>query len=746
MVEKMKNKIIILSIIYILFHHTNLYAQFNNTDMTYVLEADKVTRIGDNMYEAEGNVLLKAKNITITAEKVIYNSKTSEVDAQGKVKLESPEQKLEAEKIFYNIDNETGTADNIQGFLAPFNYLCAKNLNKTGPTTFTVTDAKISACSGSVPEWSLSMYEGKLDIDGYMQLNHATVNIYDSPFIYVPKFFYPVSSNRKSGFLMPNIGYDDTMGAIANIKYFIAPDVNYDFTVGLGLYSERGVQEQFEARYALSNTDKFYISAEHIKDFGSEADTQSRWRATLKNQYSPVKNLYFYLNGDYASDYLYSRDYDDYSISMFNNENYQNMYFAELKAKYVNDFVDTSIYYRRDMLYRDTTNGYTQNQLVRMPSIRVNKIIKDIPYIFLEYDLTYDRLVSKNTQYYNVTQNKPKEETDWALNRFGTYGRLYVPIDLKVFTITPSAYIGYIRWQDSSLPFTFADQFSPDFGGIYTVDEKTAEKYWGGADLTLNVKEIYKDYGLFRHSIQNNFTISYSPKLEHPTANNITNYPNILFNDVTTYQSSLSYEFITALIGKGWNIEFKAEQGYDFMAEKNNVLPLELQLNANVLGYLTNTTELDYKHTGEFEENEPKIRYFANTLTLKFLKYFFVTGSYTYNGAVYKNINANTYNTNVQISSGLNIWRVVLQGYYNWSGYNRDMSFNGLIPKSYGASLLYNAECWSLGLNAEINRSVVNSMEGRYNKDEMKFFLLFSLRGLGDSNLQIFSLNKEEPL
>ena len=201
----MKNKIIILSIISILFLHTNLYAQFNSTDMTYVLEADKVTRIGDNMYEAEGNVLLKAKNITITAEKVIYNSKTSEVDAQGKVKLESPEQKLEAEKIIYNIDNETGTADNIQGFLAPFNYLCAKNLNKTGPTTFTVTDAKISACSGSVPEWSLSMYKGKLDIDGYMQLNHATVNIYDSPFIYVPKFFYPVSSNRKSGFLMPNI-------------------------------------------------------------------------------------------------------------------------------------------------------------------------------------------------------------------------------------------------------------------------------------------------------------------------------------------------------------------------------------------------------------------------------------------------------------------------------------------------------------------------------------------------------------
>ena len=45
---------------------------------------------------------------------------------------------------------------------------------------------------------------------------------------------------------MPNIGYDETMGAIGNFQYFIAPDINYDFTIGLGLYSERGVQEQFE--------------------------------------------------------------------------------------------------------------------------------------------------------------------------------------------------------------------------------------------------------------------------------------------------------------------------------------------------------------------------------------------------------------------------------------------------------------------------------------------------------------------
>ena len=194
----------VLLILCIMLISNIAYAQVNADD-EYILEADKVTRIGDNLYEAEGNVSLTAKGITITSEKMIYNSKTSRVQAEGGVILESPEQKMEADKIDYNMNRETGTAENIQGFIAPFNYLCAKSMNKTGPSTFTVKDAKISACSGSVPEWSLSMYEGKLDLDGYMQMNHATVNVVDRQFIYIPKFFYPVSSNRKTGFLMPMI-------------------------------------------------------------------------------------------------------------------------------------------------------------------------------------------------------------------------------------------------------------------------------------------------------------------------------------------------------------------------------------------------------------------------------------------------------------------------------------------------------------------------------------------------------------
>ena len=734
-------KLFILFLFLFLYINTTL-AQTNKDE--YILEADKVTRIGDNLYEAEGNVTLKAKGLTITSEKMVYNSETSQVKAEGNVIIENPEQKLEAETINYDLAKETGTAENIQGFIAPFNYLCAKSMNKTGPTTFTVKDAKISACSGSVPEWSLSMYEGSLDIDGYMQMNHATANIYDSPFVYIPKFFYPVSSNRKTGFLMPVIGYSEDMGAIGNIQYYIAPDINYDFTIGLGLYSERGVQEQVEARYAHDDKSSFYIAAEHIKDFDSEADTNSRWRATLKNQYVPINNLYININGDYASDYLYSRDYDDYTMSAYNNDNYQNMYFAELKLKYNNDFIDSQIYYRRDMLFRDTRTGFTKNTLVHMPSIRLNKIIKDIPYMFLEYDFSYDRLVYKENEYYNNTQQLPNESEDWILNRFSAIGRLYTPIDLKVLTLTPSAYIGYIRWQDSTKPFHFNDTTDSVFGGIYKENDKTAYKYWGGANLTLSVKEIYKDYGLFRHSIQNNIKMEYSPKIAHNVEN--PSFPNFVTNDITSYQGVLSYEFFTALIGAGWNVELKANQGYDFMDEISPVIPLNVKFSANILGYFSNKTEMEYKHTGKMENGEPRIKYFNDEITFRFLRYFFLKGTYTYNGEIYGPALDNVYNTSAGISGGVNIWRIAVQGFHNWSGYNSQMSFENLYPKNFGASILYNAECWSLGLRGDVNLSTINSFDGKYQKNEIRLYLLFSLKGLGDTNIEAFSINHEKPI
>lgn len=705
---------------------------------TYTLEADQVSRIADNIYEAQGNVILKFRDIEFNADKLTYNSADTSIEAEGNVLLMSPDQEFKAEKMSYNIKEETGTAENIQGFLAPFNYLCAKSMEKTGPTTFSVVDAKISTCYGKVPDWSISMHNGSMELGGYMHINHATANVLDTPFIYVPKFFYPVSTERQTGLLMPILGYDTDMGAVANIRYFIAPDINYDFTIGVGLYSERGVQEQLEARFALNDKSRFYMAGEHLKDFDSESNTKSRWRGTLANQYSPVNNLFININGDYVSDYLYSRDFEDYGISSYNKENYQNMYFAEAKIKYYHDYIDTQISYRRDMQYRDRSNGYTSAILESQPSFGISKIVKDIPYVFLEYDLSYDRLVSTKNDYYSNDTDPylTQTETDWVMNRFAAYGKLYAPIDLKAATMTPALYIGYVRWENSSVPFSFQNYTSPDFGGVYRINDKSAYKYYGGAELTFNFKEIYRNFSTFRHSIQNNIILEYSPELDQ------SGLPNLIKDDRNDYKGSINYEFINSFIGKNWLMTLKLEQGYDVLKGDNAILPLEMKFNIRLFNYFTNITEMYFKHSGPLKDGEKRFQYFTNTMKFKFLKYFFLTGIYTYDTRIYRNsVASNAYNTRATIGAGINIWRFALVGSYEWMGYNDEMSFNNLIPKERSVYLLYNAECWSLGAKAAFNNYEINSIDGKYARKEAKFYIMFSLKGLGDSSIEFFNLN-----
>lgn len=747
------HKRISLLFLFLIFFNNCVYGQedFDYMQESYVLEADRVSRIGENLYKAEGNVVLKARDLEFNADTLIYNSQTTEIDASGNVKITSPEQEFKAEKIKYNIQTETGSADNMKGFLAPFNYICAKSMKKTGPTTFTIVDAKISTCSGKVPDWSFSIHSGSMELGGYMHINHATANIKDTPFIYMPKFFYPVSTERQTGLLLPIIGYTTNMGAVGNFRYFIAPDVNYDFTLGVGLYSERGVQEQLEARFALSEESNFYIAGEHIKDFGSEANTQSRWRTTLKNQYSPFKNFYINVNADYVSDYLYMRDYEDYSISGFNKNNEQNMFFGEAKVKYYNDYAEAQILYRRDTGYRDIINGYRESSLELLPSVKVHQIVKDIPYVFFEYELGYDRVSSITKSYSNINNVITKTDDKWSVDRFSTYGRLYAPIDMKVLTFTPSLEIGYIHWLNSSTPFTFNSYTNPDFGGYYNVDGKSAYKYYGGAELNIAFKEIFRDFKNVRHSIQNNIVLNYVPDVDKfiTETNNLT-APNMLWRDRTNYQGAVSYELINNLIGKDWSFMLKLSQGYDILKKENAVLPLKSLMTLRLFDYVTNTSEIYYKHSGPLEPGEKRFQYFTNTLMINIFKYFYFSGTYSYDTRLSvdtsQEIPPNTYNTTVKLAAGVNIWRFALEGFSDWWGYHENIGINKLVPYEYGGSVLYNAECWSMGLKASVSDYTVNAINNPYNRQEVKFYFMLSLKGLGDNSIEVFNLKNENPI
>lgn len=688
---------------------------------TYTLEADEVSRIDNTTFRATGNVVLKVRDIVFNSDVLTYHQTTDEIEASGNVTIKSPTQEIAADNVTYNLKTESGSANNIKGFLAPFNYICAKRLDRESATVFTVEDARITTCPGNIPDWSVSMYSGKLELGGYINANHATANVLDTPLVYAPKLLYPVSTERQSGFLIPGIGYSSDKGAFINLRYFWAPDINFDMTFGLGLYSRSGIQEQIEARYALSGLSNFYASFERIDDAASEAESIVRWRTVLKNQYVPLKGLQFNVNADYVSDYLYMRDFDYFSISQFNNNNQDNVFFSQARAAYYSDYANVALEYRNDFEFRDTLTGYLKTQVEQFPALSIKKVVPVLPYLVVDYGLSLD-----NVQYRKQIHNTPElgDNDIWNYRRAMASAKIYFPIDLKILTLTPALGATYTLWFDSSKPFEFNNFTNPDFGGVYNLHSKAAQRYSGSADLSIAFKQIYRNFGPVTHGMLNTIKLKYTPELKQDQL------PDFLDEDRIEKEGSISYEMVNFLNGDGWNMRLTLNQGYDTLSD-SPILPLHAKFSMGLFGIFDNNFEMKYKHSGKILPNESRFQYLTDTFGLNITKYFRMTGTFTYDTTI-----QNSFNTSAELRGLVNVWRFSFMGYYKWQGQNNYLSFANLAPLELGAGAAYYAECWSLGLEFQRNLYNINTKNGQAKQEETIIYMTFSLKGIGESRLQ----------
>ena len=82
---------------------------------------------------------------------------------------------------------------------------------------------------------------------------HATLRFKNVPVLYLPYLGFPISDQRKSGFLLPEAGYDGVSGLVVKTPYYLNLAPALDATVRPGLHARRGPQLGGELRYLLAD-------------------------------------------------------------------------------------------------------------------------------------------------------------------------------------------------------------------------------------------------------------------------------------------------------------------------------------------------------------------------------------------------------------------------------------------------------------------------------------------------------------
>ncbi len=197
---------------------------------------------------ASGDVEVRYRELLLFADRVEYNIETKDVLAEGNVVAQSGGEVIRAERVLFNLETGRGTVEEASGIIQPSLFFEAESLERKREDFFSLTNARITACTQPNPRWSFGLSKANLKKDDYLEMWDAVVRVKSVPVLYLPYLRYPLRE-RATGFLLPRFGFGGPKGLAVSQSFFWAIAANMDATIGVDLYLSRGTGAGLEYRY-----------------------------------------------------------------------------------------------------------------------------------------------------------------------------------------------------------------------------------------------------------------------------------------------------------------------------------------------------------------------------------------------------------------------------------------------------------------------------------------------------------------
>ncbi|MDL2209239.1 LPS assembly protein LptD [Desulfovibrio sp. OttesenSCG-928-O18] len=236
--------------------------------VTWTLNADKVTSLSaSEVIEAEGNVVLQRGGEYLKADYARYYSSTKWVFLRGNVQARMGKDEMKADEAEFDLRSRVGWLKNGQIYMdGPHMYFAGQRIDKHWGDVYSFKQAKVTACDGDVPAWSLEAEEAVVEIDGYAQLWRPKFQIKDMPVLFSPWMIIPAKKERQTGFLAPEVGQSNKRGFYYNQPFFWAIDESRDMTFNEYFMGKRGFMQGVEYRSRPSVRETTWLRFDWLHD------------------------------------------------------------------------------------------------------------------------------------------------------------------------------------------------------------------------------------------------------------------------------------------------------------------------------------------------------------------------------------------------------------------------------------------------------------------------------------------------
>jgi len=292
--------------------------------------ADKLSSgNGAAKIEASGNVEIKRDLTTLRADEVRVDRGTQDVEAKGRVSVDDPDWKIKsADSVQLNLGKETGEIQNGSLFIEQGHIsIMGRRFQKFSGQVYHVDDGFFTTClcESGAPPWKVSAGQMDLSADGLGIIKNGYFYILDVPVFYLPYGFFPLKTERQSGFLFPKFGLSTKEGYRFQQPFFWAISKSTDVTLAFDIQTRARVGAIGELRTIFNRDSDFQFHSSFFNEtFRNQADEsiidrtiadqripQNRWSVVATHRYLTTADWLTYSDVAAFRDDLFARELID---------------------------------------------------------------------------------------------------------------------------------------------------------------------------------------------------------------------------------------------------------------------------------------------------------------------------------------------------------------------------------------------------------------------------------------------------
>ncbi len=142
-------------------------------------------------------------------------------------------------------------------------------MERLSPTRFILKEATLTTCRGVLPDWSIEAKNADIVREDRVLLNEAVLKVKNFPILYLPFWYAPIDTQRKSGFMAPTFGWNYLDGITFQQQFFWAINRWSDATLNTRSVAG-GWEHRFNYRYIPSKQESGNIRGNFLSTTSQE--------------------------------------------------------------------------------------------------------------------------------------------------------------------------------------------------------------------------------------------------------------------------------------------------------------------------------------------------------------------------------------------------------------------------------------------------------------------------------------------